>query len=106
MGKKTMVKEGKLDKHGKPNGNTPSDWKQSYSDFCVKSETVTPTALETMTMSQPDDLSLKRKKSASESSEEVSEHKEETKAGSEVEQSSTHNTPCEKKKKKKDKKNK
>merc|ERR1739844_288240 len=117
--KKTMVKEGKLDKYGKPNENTPSDWKQSYSDFCVKTETITPTALETMTMSQPDDLSLKRKKSASESSEEVSEHKEkkdkkkkkkkhkeETKAGSEVEQSSSHNTPSEKKKKKKDKKNK
>jgi len=118
--KKTMVKEGKLDKHGKPNENTPSDWKQSYSDFCVKTETITPTTLETMNMSQePDNLSLKRKKSTSESSEEVSEHKEkkekkkkkkkhkeETKEGSEVEQSSTHNTPSEKKKKKKDKKNK
>ena len=36
--KKTMIKEGKLDKHGKPNENTPTNWKQGYVDFNVKTE--------------------------------------------------------------------
>jgi H/ACA ribonucleoprotein complex subunit 4 len=31
--KKSMIQEGKLDKHGKPNSNTPSDYLQSYKDF-------------------------------------------------------------------------
>merc|ERR1712112_165196 len=36
--KKTMVKEGKLDKHGKPNENTPANWKQGYIDYNIKTE--------------------------------------------------------------------
>merc|ERR1711931_572995 len=36
--KKTMIKEGKLDKHGKPNENTPANWKQGYVDYNVKTE--------------------------------------------------------------------
>merc|ERR1719400_1494050 len=36
--KKTMIKDGKLDKHGKPNENTPTNWKQGYVDFNVKTE--------------------------------------------------------------------
>merc|ERR1711983_718872 len=39
--KKTMIKEGKLDKYGKPNESTPPNWKQSYTDYGVKSEPVT-----------------------------------------------------------------
>lgn len=31
--KKKLIKEGKLDKHGKPNANTPSDWSTSYVDY-------------------------------------------------------------------------
>jgi H/ACA ribonucleoprotein complex subunit 4 len=31
--KKNMIKEGKLDKHGKPNDQTPSDFLTSYKDF-------------------------------------------------------------------------
>ena len=31
--KKTMIKDGKLDKNGKPNDNTPSDFLESYKDF-------------------------------------------------------------------------
>ncbi|KAL3915939.1 MAG: hypothetical protein SGILL_005408 [Bacillariaceae sp.] len=31
--KKSMIKEGKLDKHGKPNEKTPTDFLQSYKDF-------------------------------------------------------------------------
>ncbi|KAK0179350.1 hypothetical protein PV327_005109 [Microctonus hyperodae] len=37
--KKRMILEGKLDKHGKPNENTPANWLTSYSDYSeVKSE--------------------------------------------------------------------
>lgn len=31
--KKDMIKKGLLDKHGKPNGSTPADWKQQYVDY-------------------------------------------------------------------------
>ncbi|MES1915884.1 MAG: centromere/microtubule-binding protein cbf5 [Cercozoa sp. M6MM] len=34
--KKEMIKEGKLDKYGKPNENTPADWKKSYEDYAEK----------------------------------------------------------------------
>lgn len=37
--KKRMILERKLDKYGKPNENTPSDWLQNYSDY---SATVIP----------------------------------------------------------------
>lgn len=31
-----MIKKGLLDEHGKPNGNTPADWKNQYVDYrCV-----------------------------------------------------------------------
>jgi len=35
--KKSMIKEGKLDKHGKPNANTPSDFLNSYKEVSQKS---------------------------------------------------------------------
>lgn len=28
-----MIQKGLLDKHGKPNGSTPSDWKSQYVDY-------------------------------------------------------------------------
>uniref|UniRef100_A0A3P8RSV3 H/ACA ribonucleoprotein complex subunit DKC1 n=1 Tax=Amphiprion percula TaxID=161767 RepID=A0A3P8RSV3_AMPPE len=31
--KKMMIQKGLLDKHGKPNGNTPQDWKEQYVDY-------------------------------------------------------------------------
>ncbi|XP_016361097.1 H/ACA ribonucleoprotein complex subunit 4-like [Sinocyclocheilus anshuiensis] len=31
--KKMMIQKGLLDKHGKPNGSTPADWKESYVDY-------------------------------------------------------------------------
>merc|ERR1712168_556988 len=36
--KKDMIKKGLLDKYGKPNENTPSDWKNSYVDYNIKTE--------------------------------------------------------------------
>ncbi|XP_040574475.1 H/ACA ribonucleoprotein complex subunit 4 [Lepeophtheirus salmonis] len=34
--KKEMIKSGKLDKYGKPNENTPANWKPSYEDYNIK----------------------------------------------------------------------
>merc|ERR1719394_1749119 len=36
--KKDMIKQGKLDKYGKPNENTPGDWRNSYVDYNIKTE--------------------------------------------------------------------
>jgi len=36
--KKDMIKQGKLDKYGKPNENTPSNWSSSYVDYNMKAE--------------------------------------------------------------------
>jgi len=36
--KKGMIKEGLLDKYGKPNENTPKDWRSSYVDYNIKTE--------------------------------------------------------------------
>ncbi|XP_028822549.1 H/ACA ribonucleoprotein complex subunit DKC1 [Denticeps clupeoides] len=38
--KKMMIQKGLLDKHGKPNGSTPSDWKQSYVDYSAPAAAV------------------------------------------------------------------
>lgn len=46
-----MIQKGLLDKHGKPNGNTPADWKKGYVDYRYASfsmglcGTLTPLAL-------------------------------------------------------------
>lgn len=31
--KKMMIQKGLLDKHGKPNGSTPGEWKEEYVDY-------------------------------------------------------------------------
>lgn len=36
--KKDMIKKGSLDKYGKPNENTPANWREFYIDYGVKSE--------------------------------------------------------------------
>jgi len=40
--KKDMIKQGLLDKYGKPNENTPKNWTSSYVDYNIKSQAVTP----------------------------------------------------------------
>merc|ERR1712059_1700 len=49
--KKDMIKQGLLDKYGKPNENTPKDWRSSYVDYNlttqpVKTEIVKPEPVE------------------------------------------------------------
>merc|ERR1719500_2373105 len=38
--KKEMIKQGLLDKYGKPNENTPKNWSSSYVDYNVKTESM------------------------------------------------------------------
>merc|ERR1712141_103409 len=88
--KKTMVKEGKLDKYGKPNENTPSGWRSGYVDYNIKTESAVktePGADTSIVKSEPDDSSKKRKKALSSSED----------------SSSAEATKSEKKKKKKQK---
>ena len=115
-----------LDKYGKPNESTPSNWKQGYTDYGVKSETVTSNVIAASgleTKSEPiDDAGRKRKRSGGESDsspntsikKEKKKKKKKEKEDKE-EQSSTPETnghssdqdgKKEKKKKKKDKKKK
>merc|ERR1711997_1389902 len=118
--KKTMVKEGKLDKYGKPNESTPPTWKQSYTDFVVKTEPVQAVATATLEPAKVEplnELDRKRKRSGddSESSSNTTlkkEKKKKKKKGKEAKENSHSetnghtNTEDEKKKKKKKKKDK
>ena len=36
--KKALIKDGLLDKHGKPNEKTPPNWRENYVDYRVKAE--------------------------------------------------------------------
>uniref|UniRef100_A0A4W6FAD9 H/ACA ribonucleoprotein complex subunit DKC1 n=1 Tax=Lates calcarifer TaxID=8187 RepID=A0A4W6FAD9_LATCA len=54
--KKMMIQKGLLDKHGKPNGSTPQDWKNQYVDYSVSKAT-----------EESCDASVKRKREATES---------------------------------------
>lgn len=42
--KKRMIIEGLLDKHGKPNENTPTEWLHGYKDAATSSTTTESTA--------------------------------------------------------------
>lgn len=44
--KKQLVQEGKLDKYGKPNENTPKEWLNSYVDYKVKKEDASENGVE------------------------------------------------------------
>ncbi|XP_036380117.1 H/ACA ribonucleoprotein complex subunit DKC1 [Megalops cyprinoides] len=89
--KKMMIQKGLLDKHGKPNGSTPSDWKTSYVDYSTPKKAA---AVE----SEP---AGKRKREASDSDSDVG-----TPAASVPDTPKTEEAKKEKKKKKKEKKQK
>ncbi|XP_029136987.1 H/ACA ribonucleoprotein complex subunit DKC1 [Labrus bergylta] len=81
--KKMMIQKGLLDKHGKPNGSTPGDWKSGYVDYSISKKT-----------EESGDTSAKRKREAADSEGET------TAPGT----PSAEELKKEKKKKKKDKK--
>merc|ERR1712241_1323459 len=79
--KKDMIKKGQLDKYGKPNENTPSDWRNSYIDYNIKTEPKTETGVETVVVKPeldikkepPEGDSGKKRKAVSSSDDSASE---------------------------------
>ena len=112
-----------LDKYGKPNESTPPNWKQSYTDYGVKSEPVTNNVVTEVAPNSgtngesSEDITRKRKRSGGESDsspntsikkEKKKKKKKDKEAKENNEQSETngHATEEEKKEKKKKKKDK
>jgi len=87
--KKTMIKDGKLDKYGKPNENTPTNWKSGYTDFNVKTEPVAQVKTEKVEEEETAKPDRKRKR------------EDEASSGSEEAGSDAEKKKKEKKKKKK-----
>merc|ERR1712020_149658 len=67
--KKDMIKQGLLDKYGKPNENTPKNWTSSYVDYNVKTEAA-PASLVTPVKQEADPVKQEggKKRKLSESS--------------------------------------
>jgi len=105
--KKQMIEQGKLDKYGKPNENTPANWMKEYVDYNApsngeKSEMQVEseeTPMESITTGESVSESKKAKK-------EKKEKKKRSAEDAEMEQSVEEETAQESKKKKKDKKEK
>lgn len=75
--KKDMIKKGQLDKYGKPNENTPSDWRNSYVDYNIKTEPLDGSSVSVKT--EPSEQSSKKRKALSSSEESSAEAKTEKK---------------------------
>merc|ERR1711879_505447 len=59
--KKQLIKDGKLDKFGRPNDNTPSEWKNTYVDYNVpKGEALPAPVKSTPTTPMKIDVTIKR----------------------------------------------
>merc|ERR1719219_3052065 len=65
--KKEMIKQGLLDKFGKPNENTPKNWSSSYVDYNVKTEAAAPVAAAAAPLVTPVKTEGERKRKLSES---------------------------------------
>ncbi|QQP55889.1 Uncharacterized protein FKW44_000359 [Caligus rogercresseyi] len=100
--KKDLIKSGKLDKYGKPNENTPTNWKGSYEDYNVK-----PKVQEVKAEPEQQDVKRKRADSSEDSDSEVKkEKKKKKKKIKEASDGNEVNGDKKKKKKKKEKKSK
>jgi H/ACA ribonucleoprotein complex subunit 4 len=94
--KKQLIKDGKLDKFGRPNDNTPSEWKNTYVDYNVakgeplpapvKSTPTTPMKIDVTIKEEPKETkedeekkSKKRKKESSDDDDSDSDSSEEEK---------------------------
>ncbi len=97
--KKQLVKDGKLDKFGRPNENTPDSWKSSYVDYNVpKGEALPAPTFATPVKAESAELvNIKEEPMEEEKKEEKSKKRKHESAETEA-------TPEKKKKKKKSKK--
>jgi len=96
--KKTMIKDGKLDKYGKPNENTPTGWKAGYTDFNLKTEAAATEA------TKPAEATATSEATTEESAKKDRKRKREDAASSESEAGSDDAEKKKKEKKKKKKK--
>ncbi|KAK2709601.1 H/ACA ribonucleoprotein complex subunit 4-like [Artemia franciscana] len=117
--KKMLVKEGKLDKFGKPNENTPKDWATSYVDYSatVKTEEAvvktevgveeTPRKRKVEEITTSPDVTIKEEPSEDEEErrrrKKEKKKKRESEAQEQQQAEGTVETPIKEKKKKKDK---
>ena len=108
--KKDMVKKGLLDKYGKPNENTPADWRSGYIDYNIKTEPVDDVKVKVEVKTESDAKKRKAISSSDDSSSEAkAEKKEKKKKKQKLNESSAAASEPEEtseKKKKKKKKNK
>ncbi|XP_041111463.1 H/ACA ribonucleoprotein complex subunit DKC1-like isoform X2 [Polyodon spathula] len=119
--KKMMIKQGLLDKHGKPNGSTPGTWKEGYVDYSAAKAVVAESeqtgkrkressseSEEAATLSVPStpkaDESKKKKKKEKKKVESAPERERESDSESKEAAPSSPKADESKKKKKKDKK--
>jgi len=56
--KKQLITEGKLDKFGKPNENTPKDWMTSYKDYSGQADNTTTTTTTTVLIKEEKDVKV------------------------------------------------
>ena len=76
--KKALIVDGKLDKYGRPNEKTPTDWKTSYKSLepeSAKKKVKAEESEDKNDKNEEDDSSKKRKKVKKEDSEEEEETK-------------------------------
>uniref|UniRef100_A0AAQ4Q8T6 H/ACA ribonucleoprotein complex subunit DKC1 n=1 Tax=Gasterosteus aculeatus aculeatus TaxID=481459 RepID=A0AAQ4Q8T6_GASAC len=72
--KKMMIQKGLLDKHGKPNGSTPNDWKSHYVDY--RKREASDSDCEAMTTPSTPSIEVKKKKKKKEKRAELVEPEE------------------------------
>merc|ERR1711879_692573 len=78
--KKEMVKQGLLDKYGKPNENTPKNWSSSYVDYNTKAEANKAMVSEVTAVKQEGDRKRKLSETSVPAAEETEEEKTKRKA--------------------------
>ena len=91
--KKSLIKEGKLDKHGKPNASTPADWLAQATAAAAASSPAKP-MIQEVAVTTPENGEKKKKKDKS----------EKKKKKRKADKNSDSDEPAKKKKKKKKKK--
>eukprot|EP00960_Hanusia_phi_P049674 759699-Hanusia_phi.AAC.1 len=96
--KKQMIIDGKLDKYGRPNANTPSNWQNLYKDFSGNQAVSTPAKVESKNEEEPASKKRKKERDNSDTDEDVKKEKKKEKKEKKEEKKEKK----EKKKKKKD----
>ncbi|XP_067903733.1 H/ACA ribonucleoprotein complex subunit DKC1 isoform X3 [Heterodontus francisci] len=99
--KKMMIKQGLLDKHGKPNGSTPESWKKDYVDYAPGSVAAPVSAAQIQPVKVKIDGDDPESTPVTSQPELSKKEKKKKKKENEMETSGTGNTESSKKKKKK-----